>query len=96
MEHISKQKQKKKHNQKQTNLHSTYILTIKKKFKDIFLVVKIKKIIYIFSYFFVFFICFCLFVFRCTCDGCNARPIVGFRYKCTKVNENKNFYILKK
>jgi hypothetical protein len=20
-----------------------------------------------------------------TCDGCNVRPIVGFRYKCTKV-----------
>lgn len=20
-----------------------------------------------------------------TCDGCNVRPIVGYRYKCTKV-----------
>jgi hypothetical protein len=23
---------------------------------------------------------------QCTCDGCNARPIIGFRYKCLKVS----------
>ena len=22
---------------------------------------------------------------ECTCDGCNSRPLMGFRYKCTKV-----------
>jgi len=37
--------------------------------------------------------CFCCAVtsgtHECTCDGCNSRPLMGFRYKCTKVGRER-------